>query len=213
MAEKAIKLFSGTLQNDTNNLTPIYTGQANKTCVIKSIMLCNTTSAAISVMFDIGFGSLMRYKKISPNQSLVIPVTDVIVSPGEEVYLYSATPGCNARISAVEIDGTPASLGLQPYRETLAATTFRRIVPANTNGVTRLTKSFVICNTFSTDAKVTIRFGSSTDNDNLIKDYTVAAFDTILIPFADVVLMGGEYIEGSSTATGIRCMVTMKEVD
>ncbi|OAX50575.1 hypothetical protein [Paenibacillus sp. AD87] len=202
MAETPIKIYGDALS--TTSGTTIYTGKTGKTCIIKSIIICNVSGVDTTVNMRLNTGPLyflLNNKSIKANQTLVIPISDIVISPGETLHMWCANSIVNARITGVEKDGIPSSLGLAQYRVGLGTGT-TTIVPAAGNGVSRLVKSIVICNVSSGPQTVTIRFGWSGDNCNLINKYTIAGYDTVLIPFADMFISPSEYIEGWTSTVG-----------
>ncbi|WFR62595.1 hypothetical protein P9222_31285 [Paenibacillus amylolyticus] len=189
----------------TTASTTMYTGKTDKTCIIKSIILCNVNSVDTTVTMALNsspINYLIYAKPMKANQTLVIPISDVVISPGETIRMWCSAPYVNARVTAEERDGAPLTLGLNSFRVSMpASSTPTTIVPA-LGSTSRLVKSLVLCNVTATAQTVTIRFGWSGDNCNLINKYTIAANDTILIPFADMIISSNEFIEGWCSASG-----------
>ncbi|MFE0619714.1 hypothetical protein [Bacillus altitudinis] len=78
-------------------------------------------------------------------------------------------------------------------------------VPTST---TTLVKAVTICNTVSTPVTVRLSFAGAA----VIFDHTIKPNDTITIPFIDQILMGGETITGSASASAVWYYISGKEV-
>lgn len=143
MADTAVKLFGGTLPTTP---TVAYTGKANTTCILKSIVICNFSSVTNYVSIRLsGNRYLVGGRPLKPYETLVVPVTDLVINPSETFEIWSGVNSgfVNARISAIERDGSPATLGLSPSRVTLNTGITSITTSASAK---RLVKSFVITN-------------------------------------------------------------------
>lgn len=76
-------------------------------------------------------------------------------------------------------------------------------------GTTVIVKALTLCNYSSSAATATIKF----DGTEVIATHSIAAYDTITIPFIDQILDPEELIEGSAgTASSINYYISGKEV-
>ncbi|WJM09520.1 hypothetical protein [Paenibacillus sp. PK1-4R] len=215
MPDTAVKIYANSIPFTGPAGTLIYTGKANTTCILKSIVICNTGST-VSPRIYIMINSnrfLVGGKQLKPYETLVIPVSDIIIGPSETMHIYQeGTPGvANIRISAIERDGTPTTLGLSTSRLTLNASGIA-IIPSASDSSKRLVKSLVICNTDSVVRTINIRFGGTGANLTLISNYKLAPYDTILIPFTDILLTSGEFVEGSADSSVVSVHVVTQVV-
>lgn len=79
----------------------------------------------------------------------------------------------------------------------------------SSSGAITIVKALTLCNKTASSATVTIKF----DGIEILSTHSIAASDTVIIPFMDQILEASEIIEGSSgTASAINYYISGKEV-
>lgn len=194
MAQSAVVAFVGSIPLTS---TVVYTGKSGKIFILKSVVVTNLNSEVRNFSLLIDGLAVASRQAVQGSGALIVPVYDQVVTAGQQIRVYAATGSTkemNIRISGNEVDVADEP-GLVSSRMT-ADTTYKTLSPSGTK---RLIKSLVICNTTANDLKARLMVGdySSTgwNFDTDLLTYTkIKSYQTILIPFADVVVNSNELI-------------------
>ncbi|WP_124117070.1 hypothetical protein [Paenibacillus xylanexedens] len=171
----------------------IYTPPSGaKAIVIKSMMLNNSSPSPIivSVLLN-GYHILINYS-IKPNDSIIVPVVDQILSGTGDTIKISAsvTSVISYYISGVEYETNDVNsdyyYARQIDRTTIAAADGNKGIGSVT-AAKRIIKSLVVCNPNNTEVSFSIAFAGTW----IVNAFKVKAYDTILVPTFDAVLEPG----------------------
>ncbi|MEO2260700.1 hypothetical protein ABGV43_27755 [Paenibacillus amylolyticus] len=205
------KLFAGVL---TTVDTTVYTVPDGKTAIVKSITLCNTSSADYTIALlmggrkGLGNNWVTSSKVIKAYDTLVIPCMDYALADGGKIRLWSSGGSITTRISGEETNGLIESTGYESFQVTMQVTSTVLVPAVNYK---RIIKSVMIGNS----SAVTSTFSTSIGGDYLIRQKQIKNGDVILIPFMDQVVEASEEISGFknlSTAT-VNSHITLLRVD
>lgn len=202
-----IRLYADSVPS-TN--TVIYSGVTNKVTILKSLIVCGS-GAESRFRLDIN-GTLFCYHLLKPNETIVIPVMDMIIAPGVNISMYCPTGFCSARLTAAQIDAPSTSAaGIEFFTDSLGLSgNTKEIV---TSGKKRIIKSIVLCNTSNLPSVVGLRIGGNADNYNMVRDYTMKGYETIHIPVTDSYMDVSDRINGwCNTSNTVYIMVSTKVV-
>ncbi|SDD02327.1 hypothetical protein SAMN05428987_3836 [Paenibacillus sp. CF095] len=199
--------FAGGL---TTSLTTVYTGKVGKVFTIKSIIVSNNNSGPMKFTIYSGNYPITWAATIPGSGSLVIPVVDQVVLPGETIQVRCDSGLVNnvtMRISGIETDGLLSGLGLRVSRQ-FTNNTYKVF---SSPGKKRILKSMVICNLSGETPEVRIMVGDYssgyTFNNDLATFYKILPYQTIIVPFMDAVIDSNETLIVTQVASNQQLVV------
>ncbi|MEK4109831.1 hypothetical protein NSQ20_06580 [Paenibacillus sp. FSL K6-1122] len=187
MAETPVLLYANNLPTPTNSV--IYTAPSNKVVVLKSLIICNLQDTPIIFHMQIEGVQVATSKNLRANETLVIPIADLVLRPGAQLRAWCPSGVCTVRLSGVELDGTMEQNGLYLISTSVGQSGSPKEI-ITPRGVPSIIKSMVFCNPTNTTVMLGMRIGYFADNYTLIKNYKLSAYETIHIPFVDTFLLG-----------------------
>ena len=100
MADTLKRLAGGTL---TNTSATLYTAPASTTTIIKELVLCNKTAAAVTATIAFNSVNVVCGKSIAANDSLVIPFTSIVHATNAITGLAGSNSAIDYYISGIEV--------------------------------------------------------------------------------------------------------------
>ncbi|UPK45905.1 hypothetical protein [Paenibacillus pabuli] len=202
-----LKRFAGNIV-DQNNVVTAYTVPLNYKTIVKSFFISNGSASTVSVTVRFANNAIMYNYVMKPNDAIAVPVVDQLLIAGNTITI-SATA---ANSISYYISGLEALTTDPEYSDVLrfgiGTVPVSSGVIASSSSKDRLVKGIVLCNTFSSDARISMEvFGL-----RILQAFTVKASDTILIPTIDLLIPASEYITASASSGGVHYYITGKEL-
>ncbi|KAA8750085.1 hypothetical protein [Paenibacillus sp. UASWS1643] len=210
MAETPVLLYGNNLSTTAN--TVIYTAPINKVVVLKSVIVCNLQDTPINLNMQIEGTPVIGSRPLKGYETLVIPIADLVLRPTAQLRAWVSSGTCAVRITGVELDGTMDQNGLYLIATSSGVNgTPREII--TTKGKPSIIKSMVFCNSYSIPLSLNMRIGYFADNYTLIRNYKLAPYETIHIPFVDTILLGTDTLTAwVNESNVIWCHIVTKDV-
>ncbi|GAB1157466.1 hypothetical protein YWY31_34910 [Paenibacillus illinoisensis] len=203
------RLCSGVVTANTQD-SPyvVYTSPTNKKTIIKSIVVTNLSSSTEHTFSIALVGAAIAFRHvIKAGESLVLPAAGLVLQSNEQLAI-GASNSVHIRIIGEVIDASSSGSPLVIQRANGLSTSQVGNTYLNASKDV-LIKSVVFCNATASDATVNVTLGG-----NFIAfNKTIKAYDTLIIPFVDQLLVKGESANfWSNTASAIVAHVTGIEV-
>ncbi|QLG42297.1 tail fiber protein [Paenibacillus sp. E222] len=193
-ASEATIFFKGTSPSNNTTNKVVYTVPTAKKIVIKSIVICNPQT--IDVTFSIKIGNVwFAYEHaIKTNDTIIFPVADQVLHEGRTIELSGTGPSLNYRISGELMNNT--TLYKSDVSRAGMATSSTAFYPTGTRVIL---KSIAFCNPTANEAAITVLVGGV----HIISGKKIKPYDTVIVPFANVIKESNEGISGLSTVAGV----------
>ncbi|MCP1425155.1 hypothetical protein J3D43_003671 [Paenibacillus xylanexedens] len=195
----------------SSSFTNIYTVPTSTSTILKSFILCNVSTAEISVFVRLNGTSILNGFKIKAGDTIVVPVVDQVMSAGETISIAATIALVNFYICGVEYTTNDPNSDYY-YSKMLgrgtipSGSTVSTIVNAVSNSK-RLLKGLIVCNGNASANKLDLWIAGR----SLISQYPIKPGDTILIPTMDAVLEPNAKVEAASSL-GLSFYLSGKEV-
>ncbi|WP_063564813.1 hypothetical protein [Paenibacillus sp. O199] len=208
MATTFKRLGAGNLAT-ANDIVTAYTVPLLCKAIIKSFIISNGSASTVSVTVRFASTAIMYTYVMKPNDTILVPAMDQLLIAQSSITI-SANAGNSISyyISGIEALVTDPEysyvvrLGLGTIPVSSGT-----IVNANSS-IDRIVKGIVLCNTYASDAKVSIEvFGRS-----ILQAITVKTLETILVPTSDLFIPSTEYMTASASSGGVHYYITGKEL-
>lgn len=189
-------LASGIIQGSVGSPAIVYTTNGNRTTLIKSLLICNSNNTPTEVIVTISNVYYMRYT-MKANETLHVPIADQVLLTTADAVRMGSSSRADFYLCGIEID-TRDSLGPYYNVKRLARThvSSNNVTIVSSFSVKRMIKNFVVCNTSSTAATVRVSIGVV----NLLWDYPLKGYETLVIPSMDLILEAGDSITASNSS-------------
>ncbi|OPG94192.1 hypothetical protein B2I21_33560 [Chryseobacterium mucoviscidosis] len=203
MADTIKSIFEG---NVPTTSTIVYTVPSGKYSVIKSAIICNSsTNTVVTFRLSMGGGNIAYDHTLKGGDTLVLDELDFPLLPGESITVSGSTSSVRMLISGFERDYDSANY---PYLKAVTVVTVGGGgIYSLANDFDAIIKSIVICNSTNTAATVSLNTSISLINSKLIKPY-----DTLIVPLPKIFLAKGKQLYHAATTSTAQFTIIMEKV-